>query len=74
MFKEITPANFKKIETRYDLDIINSKAVSEQIRKKAKKMICINDEENLIEPFEVMKKQFISDFEYILPEKSSFEK
>lgn len=71
---KIVPTNFKKNRARYDLDIMDSKTVSELIRKKTKKIICINDNENLLEPFEVIKEQFISDFEYLLPEKSSFEK
>src|SRR5690554_2496792 len=71
---KIAPTNFKKHRARFDLDIIDSKTVSECIRRQSKKMICLNDEDHLTESFEVMKEQFISDFEYILPEKSSFEK
>lgn len=67
------PSNFKKTRVRYDLDIVDSKTACSQILKKEQQIICLNDEEKLIEPYEVMKNNFIQMFETLLPTKSNFE-
>ena len=57
----------------YTVTIDNYKEVANIIKTQEQPMICINEECSM-EEFEIIKKEINKAFEYILPDKSSFEK
>lgn len=66
------PANVKKNCPYFELKNDNSR-LYDGIRKRAYKMVCINDA-NVSIDFEKIKSELLDSFEIIFPEKSSFEK
>lgn len=67
-----SPANLQKDFSYFELSDDNS-ALCDALRKRRKKIICINDANEKLD-FERTKAELTAVFEEILPEKSSFEK
>ena len=66
------PYNVWKDSKFISLDDESIPFIAEFIKKQKKKIICINDNQN-IRDFDFARKMIIDSFQYILPEKSSFE-
>lgn len=68
-----TPCNVYKDGIYYLIDDSNASEVAKCISQQKKKMICINDSDDILN-FERVKGVIMEAFEEILPEKSQFEK
>jgi len=68
-----SPCNFSKSRIRCELGTTPIEEIGEIIRQQNKQIICINDDFNIDQYYELYKISLIKSFEMILPEKSTFE-